>query len=199
LPGLYHGEKPSFADLIHWFITVCESFLGASLWARANFDSDGEGRCQRASYGYQYLLNNFARPLVMTLGFFLASATVVVLDTFLFQYVGSAIAAAQSNTLIGLISIVAYVCIFGVMGIALFSNSFSIMTKLADTIIGFIGSSAHSAFSGDTESRANTRSAGSVGRGVQAGGKAAGRSGAPSGAATGSGKLPTPSFGAGPE
>lgn len=144
-----------FSGLIHWLVTVVESFLGASLWALAHFDSDGEGMGSRTSYGYVYLLNNFARPLIMTLGFFIASAAVTVLGTFLFKYFGSAIASAQGNTMTGLLSIVAYLCILGVMGIALVNGCFGLTMKLADSTIGFIGSSTQSAFGGDTENKIN--------------------------------------------
>lgn len=143
------------ASLAHWFITIVESFLGASLWALAHFDADGEGMGQRASYGYMYLLSNFARPIINTFAFFIASAAVTVLGTFLFKYFGSAIASAQGNTMTGLISIVAYLVILAVIGIGLVNSSFSVMLKLADTIVGFVGSSTASAFQNDTENRIN--------------------------------------------
>lgn len=145
-----------FASLAHWFISIVESFLGASLWALAHFDTDGEGMGSRASYGYQYMLSNFARPIINTFAFFIASAAVTVLGGFLFKYFGSAIASAQGNTMTGLLSIVAYLVILSVMGIALVNNCFGVMLKMSDTIIGFIGSSAASAFHNDAEARINT-------------------------------------------
>lgn len=111
----------------------------------------------------------------MTLEFFMASATITVLGTFLFKYFSTAIASAQGNTITGLLSIVAYVLILGIMGISLINGSFSVMMKLADTIIGFIGfigSSGHSAFNHDTESKVNTlfvSAASRIGQGARMG------------------------------
>lgn len=143
-----------FGAIIHWFVSVCESFLGSSLWAMAHFDSEGEGMGQRASYGYIYMLNNFARPIIMVFAFFLASATVTVVGTFLFRYYGASVASAAGNSTVGLLSIIVYLLILAMMGISLINGAFSITLGLADSIIGFLGgASVKSAFSHDVEKR----------------------------------------------
>jgi conjugal transfer/type IV secretion protein DotA/TraY len=143
-----------FAAMIQWFASVLESLLGASLWAMAHFDTDGEGMGQRTSYGYTYALNNFARPIIMTFAFFIASATVTVMGTFLFRYFGTAVASAQGNSLTGLMSIVAYLVLFCVMGLTLINTSFASMLSLGDRLIGWIGSNGHqSALGHDVEQR----------------------------------------------
>lgn len=143
-----------FAAMIQWFASVLESLLGASLWAMAHFDTDGEGMGQRTSYGYTYALNNFARPIIMTFAFFIASATVTVMGTYLFRYFGTAVASAQGNSLTGLMSIVAYLVLFCVMGLTLINTSFASMLSLGDRLIGWIGSNGHqSALGHDVEQR----------------------------------------------
>lgn len=143
-----------FASMIQWFASVLESLLGASLWAMAHFDTDGEGMGQRTSYGYTYALNNFARPIIMTFAFFIASATVTIMGTYLFRYFGTAVASAQGNSLTGLMSIVAYLVLFCVMGLTLINTSFASMLSLGDRLIGWIGSNGHqSALGHDVEQR----------------------------------------------
>lgn len=142
-----------FAALIQWFTSVIESLIGSSLWAMAHFDSDGEGMGQRTSYGYTYMLNNFARPIIMTFAFFIASAAITVLGTYLFRYFGTAVGSAQGNSLTGLISIVAYLVIFTVMGLTLVNSTFAMMLQLADRMIGWIGSNQNAAIGHEVESK----------------------------------------------
>jgi len=145
-----------FAALVQWFTSVLESLVGASLWALAHFDSDGDGMGQRTSYGYLYLFNNFARPIILTLAFFFASGTVTVLGTFLFKYFGSAVASAQGNSLTGLMSIVAYLVILTVLGMSLINSSFSLLLGMPDRLIGWIGQNASSHVGQDVENRVNS-------------------------------------------
>lgn len=142
-----------FAALIQWFTSVIESLIGSSLWAMAHFDSDGEGMGQRTSYGYTYMLNNFARPIIMTFAFFIASAAVTVMGTFLFRYFGSAVGSAQGNSLTGLMSIAAYLVIFTVMGMTLVNSTFAMMLQLPDRMIGWIGQNQNAAIGHEVENK----------------------------------------------
>lgn len=142
-----------FAALIQWFTSVIESLIGSSLWAMAHFDSDGEGMGQRTSYGYTYMLNNFARPIIMTFAFFIASAAVTVMGTFLFRYFGAAVGSAQGNSLTGLMSIVAYMVIFTVMGMTLVNSTFAMMLQLPDRMIGWIGNNQNAAIGHEVENK----------------------------------------------
>src|SRR5450830_526396 len=156
-----------FAALVQWFTSVLESLVGASLWALAHFDSDGDGMGQRTSYGYLYLFNNFSRPILLTLSFFFASGTVTVLGTFLFKYFGSAVASAQGNSLTGLMSIVAYLVILTVLGMSLINSSFSLLLGMPDRLIGWIGQNAGSHVGQDVESRVNNLFIGAAKSGSQ--------------------------------
>ncbi|MFJ1470051.1 DotA/TraY family protein [Massilia orientalis] len=142
-----------FAALIQWFTSVIESLIGSSLWAMAHFDSDGEGMGQRTSYGYTYMLNNFARPIIMTFSFFIASAAITVMGTYLFRYFGAAVGSAQGNSLTGLMSIVAYMVIFTVMGMTLVNSTFTMMLHLADRMIGWIGQNQNAAIGHEVENK----------------------------------------------
>lgn len=142
-----------FAALIQWFTSVIESLIGSSLWAMAHFDSDGEGMGQRTSYGYTYMLNNFARPIIMTFAFFIASAAITVMGTYLFRYFGAAVGTAQGNSLTGLLSIVAYLVIFTVMGMTLVNSTFTMMLNLADRMIGWIGNNQNAAIGHEVENK----------------------------------------------
>jgi conjugal transfer/type IV secretion protein DotA/TraY len=144
-----------FAALLQWFTSVIESLIGSSLWALAHFDAEGEGMGQRASYGYLYMLNNFARPIIQTFAFFVASGAITVMGTFLFKYYMTAVASAQGSSLTGLISIAGYLVIFAIMGVALVNNSFNMMLHLADRMIGWIGQNAAAAIGHDVENRVN--------------------------------------------
>lgn len=142
-----------FAGLIQWFTSFIESLLGSTLWAMAHFDTDGEGMGQRTSYGWIYTVNVFCRPIIQTFAFFIASSAITVLGTFLFRYFGTAVASAQGNSLTGLMSIVAYLVIFCVMGLTLINSTFTMMLHLADRMVGWIGNNQHSAIGHDVEQR----------------------------------------------
>lgn len=145
-----------FAALLNWFASIIESLVGSSLWALAHFDADGEGMGQRASYGYLYLFNNFARPIVLVFGFFVASAGINVLGTFLFKYFGQAVANAQGESLTGLLSIIAYLVIFVILGTTLVSSMFNLTLHMADRVIGFIGTGIQSSLGHDVENKVNS-------------------------------------------
>lgn len=144
-----------FAALINWFASIIEALVGSSLWALAHFDADGEGMGQRASYGYLYLFNNFARPIVLVFGFFVASAGINVLGTFLFKYFGQAVANAQGESLTGLISVIAYLVIFAILGTTLITSMFNLTLHMADRVIGFVGTGIQNSIGHDVENRVN--------------------------------------------
>lgn len=164
-----------FAGLLQWFTSIIESLIGSSLWMLAHFDADGDGMGQRASYGYLYLLNNFARPIIMVFAFFVASSAITVLGTFLFKYFGNAVAAAQGNSITGLVSIVGFLVLFTIMGISLINGAFNLMLHMANKMIGWIGQ-AGNAMEHDIEGRINSvfLAAGTQGRTLLAGGGAGG-------------------------
>lgn len=170
-----------FAALIQWFTSVIESLIGSSLWAMAHFDTDGEGMGQRTSYGYTYMINNFARPIIMTFAFFIASAAITVMGTYLFRYFGAAVGTAQGNSLTGLMSIVAYLVIFTVMGMTLVNSTFTMMLNLPDRMIGWIGNNQNAAIGHEVENKvagvfinAARAGSGAVSSSMSAGGKRAG-------------------------
>lgn len=144
-----------FAALLQWFTSIVESLIGSSLWALAHFDADGEGMGQRAQHGYLYLLNNFARPIIMVFAFFIASAAIVVLGTFLFKFFGNSVAAVQGNSITGVVSIVGFVIIFMIMGVSLINGAFNLLLSQANKVIGWIGSNGHDS-GHDIEGRINS-------------------------------------------
>ena len=144
-----------FAALLQWFTSIVESLIGSSLWALAHFDADGEGMGQRAQHGYLYLLNNFARPIIMVFAFFIASAAIVVLGTFLFKFFGNSVAAVQGNSITGVVSIVGFVIIFMIMGVSLINGAFNLLLSQANKVIGWIGSNGHDG-GHDIEGRINS-------------------------------------------
>jgi hypothetical protein len=99
------------------------------------------------------MLNNFARPIIMTFSFFIASAAVTVMGTYLFKYFGAAVGTAQGNSLTGLLSILAYMVIFTVMGMTLVNSTFTMMLHLADRMIGWIGNNQNAAIGHEVENR----------------------------------------------
>ena len=139
--------------ILAYAASVIEGLLGASLHALAHLDSDGDGLGQRTSHGYIFMVNVIARPALMVLGFFVASALMIVVGTLQAQLFLPAMANVQGNSITGIFSIGAFLLIFCIMNITLISASFNLIYVLTDQVIGFVGGSINSHLGRETEDK----------------------------------------------
>lgn len=141
------------SGLVQYCCIVVESFAAAPLWAFAHLQADGEGMGQRTERGYLYLLNLLFRPILMIVGFFAASALVILLGSLIFQMFAPAMAAAQGNSVTGIFSAIGYVFLFFVIMNIIISGLFDLVSQLPDDVIGWVGGVGNQKIGKDAESK----------------------------------------------
>ena len=90
--------------------------------------------------GYLYILNMILRPGLMVLGFFFASAIVVLLGTLFFQLFGSALANVQGDTMTGLLIQFGVLCIVMITLLGLVQTTFNLIFEIPDRVMSWFGS-----------------------------------------------------------
>lgn len=131
---------------IVWMSAVfsyCASFLegliAAPLHSMSHMHTEGEGLGQATTKGYLFMLNALARPAIMVLGFFIASALVVGIGTLIAHSFAAMIAGVQGNSVTGIASIIGLLVIYIVVNITLIQQSFELISVLPDQVIGYLG------------------------------------------------------------
>lgn len=125
--------------LVSWIGKVIEGVANASFWAFAHLDTSGEGMGQRTSHGYQFLLTLLLYPVLMIIGLFTALIMMQTVGNVLLFIFPLAIEQIQENTFTGLFSIIAFLCIFGIVSISLISSSCEFIHIFPDTALNWIG------------------------------------------------------------
>ena len=125
--------------LLSYFSSVVEGLVAAQVWAFSHLNSDGEGMGQKTERGYIYMLNMLLRPSLMVMGFFFASSISVLLGTFLFQEIGTAIANAQGNSFTGPMVIFGIVVAVMLMLLTLIQTVFNLIYEVPDRTIAWFG------------------------------------------------------------
>lgn len=141
--------------ILAYAASVIEGFAGATLHAMSHLDGDGEGLGQRTGHGYLFMINVLARPGLMIIGFFVASALMIGVGTLQAQMFLPAMANVQGNSITGLFSIMMFLVVFFVMNLTLITASFNLIYVITDQVLGFIGGSIDSKLGRDTEDKVN--------------------------------------------
>lgn len=143
--------------LIQYTVVVCQGIVGAPLGLFAHLDTEGEGMGRRTEAFYMFALNVLFRPALMTFGFFLASALMVVIGSFQVQLFLTAMSNAQGNSLTGLFSLLGYLAIFFVLNVTLIQGLFNMIFLLPDQVLGLVGSmGAHADLGKEAEGKVHT-------------------------------------------
>jgi len=128
-----------FTASISYFASVVEGMVAAQIWAFSHLHVDGEGMGQRTEKGYVYMLNMLLRPALMVLGFFFASAILVLLGTFFFGQIEPAVANAQGNTVTGPLIIFGLMALFMTVTLSLIQTVFNMVYEVPDRVISWFG------------------------------------------------------------
>lgn len=165
--------------ILAYAASMIEGLAGASLHAMSHLDGDGEGLGQRTTHGYMFYINAIARPALMIIGFFVASALMIAIGTLQAKMFLPAMANVQGNSVTGIFSIAMFLLVFFVMNLTLISASFNLIYVITDQVIGFIGGQIDSRLGRDTEDKVNNMFL----MAARVGPSAIGQAGAASGAA----------------
>jgi len=141
--------------ILAYAASMIEGLAGATLHSMAHLDSEGEGMGQRTAHGYMFYINAVARPGLMIIGFFFASAVMISVGTLQAQMFLPAMANVQGNSLTGFFSIIMFLVIFFVMNLTLITTSFNLIYVITDQVIGFVGGQVGQKLGQDTEDKAN--------------------------------------------
>jgi len=141
--------------LLAYAASMFEGLAGMSLHAVSHLESDGEGLGQRTSQGYIFWINALARPALMVIGFFAASALMVAIGTLQAHLFLPAMANVQGNSITGLASVVMFIIVFFVLNVTLVSSSMNLIFIITDQVIGFIGGNINSHLGREVEGKVN--------------------------------------------
>ena len=141
--------------ILAYAASMIEGLAGATLHSMAHLDSEGEGMGQRTAHGYMFYINALARPGLMIIGFFFASAVMISVGTLQAQMFLPAMANVQGNSMTGFFSIAMFLVIFFVMNLTLITTSFNLIYVITDQVIGFVGGQVGQKLGQDTEDKAN--------------------------------------------
>lgn len=139
--------------IIQYVVVVVEGLVGMPIAALSHMDSDGEGMGQRTERGYIFLLNVAFRPFLMVIGFFAASALIIIIGTFQAELFVPAMANVQGNSVTGVASIVGLLIIFFVMNVTLIQGLFNMIFLLPDQVLGLIGAGTTDPIGKETEDK----------------------------------------------
>lgn len=133
-----------------------EGLIAMPLHSFSHLNTEGEGMGQGTSHGYLFMLNTIARPSLMVISFFIASALVIVLGTFSAALFLPAMANVQGNSMTGVASVIGLLGIFIIINVTLINACFELIHVIPDQVIGFIGSGSVNTHLGkDTEGKIN--------------------------------------------
>lgn len=139
--------------LVQYVSGVLEGLAAAPVWALMHMDFEGEGLGQRTTHGWLFALNQLVRPSLMCLSFFLCNGVMVVMGTFLTMMFVPAMASAQGTSITGVVSIVGYLAIYGILIWSLVQGLTNMYSYLPDQIIGWAGGQAGSRIGQEVENK----------------------------------------------
>lgn len=139
--------------LVQYVSGVLEGLAAAPVWALMHMDFEGEGMGQRTTHGWLFALNQLVRPSLMCLSFFLCNGIMVVMGTFLTMMFVPAMASAQGTSITGVVSIVGYLAIYGILIWSLVQGLTNMYSYLPDQIIGWAGGQAGSRIGQEVENK----------------------------------------------
>ena len=158
--------------MIAYTASFIEGLVAMPLHSMSHMHTDGEGLGQQTSHGYLFFLNTFARPPLMVISFFIASALVIALGTVVTMMFLPAMANVQGNSMTGVASIVGFICVYFVLMNVVINGCFDLIHIIPDQVIGFLGTGNVSTKLGsDAETKIHSLYMAGV-RGGQSGGQA---------------------------
>lgn len=141
--------------IVSYAASMIEGMAGMPLHSMAHMESDGEGMGQRTAHGYLFYVNALARPALMVIGFFVASALVIVIGTMQIKMFLPAMANAQGNSVTGLASILMFLVVYFVLAWTLIQSCFNLIYVITDQVLSFVGGQIAAKLGQDTEDKSN--------------------------------------------
>ncbi|MBF1996099.1 DotA/TraY family protein [Serratia symbiotica] len=124
--------------VFNWLVSVMVGCAAGPMWSATHLGAE-EDRGSRSAYGYIFLIDMMLRPSLMVLGFFFASMAVMAGGTLLDLLFGSALANANTDSIIGLFKMIGWLMIYARIATFGVTRVFGLQAMLADHVITFLG------------------------------------------------------------
>lgn len=159
--------------ILGWLVMLVESMIAAPLWAAAHALPDGDGIVgNRASQGYQLMINVMLRPILLVMGFFISIIVMWIicwlfLRGFIMAVEGSLSSASWSGYA-GIIGSIMLIVIMTGALVVLVNKSFAMIYETADNVMKWIGGGVSGAgeFRGTSEVQGAMQGAVGSGKGA---------------------------------
>lgn len=156
------------SGVIGWLLLVVESLVAAPLWIVGHALPEGEGFAgEHGRRGYMLFLGILVRPFLMLMGLCCAMVLINTVGRLIAIMVTTYVAsweAHASGWIVPIISLIAYVLILGALMILMSHKTFSLIVRLPDNVLAWVG--GHMAGLGEEadEGKANIMMGGMVRR-----------------------------------
>ena len=124
--------------VFNWLVSVMVGCAAGPMWSATHLGAE-EDKGSRSAYGYVFLIDMMLRPSLMVLGFFFASVAVMAGGTLLNLLFGPALANANADSIIGLVKMIGWLCIYARIATFGVTRVFGLQATLADYVITFLG------------------------------------------------------------
>ena len=122
-----------------WMVSCVIAITATPIWIAAHASPEGHEVSGSGTNGYPILLGLLLRPVLMTMGVFMAVLLMSVGDWFLTKTFMASFALANSNNVIGPFIMIGNIGIYCVLTMMLVYSSFRIIQTLPDAILSWIG------------------------------------------------------------
>lgn len=124
--------------VFNWLVSILIGCAAGSMWAATHVGAE-EDKGSRSAYGYVFLIDMMLRPSLMVLGFFFAAVTATAGGTVLNMLFASALANANSDSIVGLFKMIGWLMIYARIATFGVTRLFGLQATLADYVISFLG------------------------------------------------------------
>ena len=125
--------------IFSWMVSCVIAITATPIWIAAHASPEGHEVSGSGTNGYPILLGLLLRPVLMTMGVFMAVLLMSVGDWFLTKTFMASFALANSNNVIGPFIMIGNIGIYCVLTMMLVYSSFRIIQTLPDAILSWIG------------------------------------------------------------
>lgn len=123
-----------------WVIAVLEMVCAAPLWAAAHLHPEGEGMASKyGASGYMIIIEVFAKPVLMVVGFFVAARFVDPFLRFASGMFFNNMATINGDSITGILTTIAFVFIYVGFCVTLVQRSFTLIHVIPNSVLRWIG------------------------------------------------------------
>lgn len=123
-----------------WFIAVIEMVVAAPLWAAAHLHPEGEGMASKyGANGYMIVLEVFAKPVLLVIGFFIAAKFTDVFLRFASALFFNNMATVNADSVAGIITALAFLFMYVSFCVVIVARCFSLIHVIPNSVLRWVG------------------------------------------------------------